>query len=214
MISFTIAYESSIKQTVAGWQDLKGHSMKTVTMSVRVPEEDADFIASLEVPGAATPSDKLRAIIAEARLRQEGSGDFRRALALSEQLMRPARQRLRDAEHRLRVHSDLVAAVEDWLPEALATAMTGPLHSGAPDDEDKTELLELERELADRVFALLEAVLRLGVTRQCRCYDPAAIAHRLQPIMELARVIERMRDDEEQRQDAKPPRRQEGTASR
>ncbi|MFA9480376.1 hypothetical protein ACERK3_19060 [Phycisphaerales bacterium AB-hyl4] len=173
--------------------------MKSVTMSVRVPEDDAAFIAGLDVPGAVTPSDKLRAIIAEARLRQEGSGDFRRALALSEQLLRPARQRLRDVEHRLQVHSDLVAAVEDWLPEALATAMTGPIHHDATgaDDDDSQSLLDLEREFADRVFGLLEAVLRLGVTRQCRCYDPKTIARRLEPIMELARVIETMRDSDE-----------------
>ncbi|MEX0886492.1 MAG: hypothetical protein WD009_08650 [Phycisphaeraceae bacterium] len=173
--------------------------MKTVAMSVRVPEDDAAFIAGLEVPGAVTPSDKLRAIIAEARLRQEGPGDFRRALALSEQLLRPARQHLRDAEYRLRVHSDLVAAVEDWLPEALATAMTGPLRHDAsgPDENDDPALLELERALADRVFGLIEAVLRLGVTPQCRCYDPQTIARRLQPVLELARVIETMRDEPE-----------------
>ena len=44
-----------------------GAAMTTVAMSVRVPQVDAEFIASLDLPGASTPSDKLRAIIAAAR---------------------------------------------------------------------------------------------------------------------------------------------------
>lgn len=169
--------------------------MKTVTMSVRVPADDAAFIAGLEVPGAATPSDKLRAIITEARLRHENAENLADAVHRAEQLIAAGRQHVRDLEHHHRVHSELVGLISDWLPEAAALLMT--FTSGSPsrkpkqasDDDALNDLVELERRLADKLFALIESVLRLGVTRQCRCYDKQVVAERLGPSLEIAQLI-------------------------
>ena len=60
-------------------------STKTVPLSVRVPYEDAEFIAGLHVNGANTPSDKLRAIINQARRRHQGGQDFGSALMFFEE---------------------------------------------------------------------------------------------------------------------------------
>ncbi len=42
--------------------------MKKIQIGARVNEEDAEFLNLLEINGATTPNDKLRAIIEEARL--------------------------------------------------------------------------------------------------------------------------------------------------
>lgn len=169
--------------------------MKTVTMSVRVPADDAAFIASLEVPGAATPSDKLRAIITEARQRHEQAESLADAVGRAEQLIAAGRERVRDLEHHHRVHSELVTFISDWLPEAAALLMTfasGSSSRRAKQPSDQSErhaLTELERRLADKLFALIETVLRLGVTRQCRCYDADVVAERLGPSLEIAQLM-------------------------
>jgi len=50
--------------------------MKKIQIGARISPEDADFLNLLEINGAKTPSDKLRAIIEEARLRREYSHEF------------------------------------------------------------------------------------------------------------------------------------------
>ncbi len=162
--------------------------MKSITMSVRVSAEDAQFIAELEVPGATTPSEKLRAIIAEARERHRGDLDYNRAVLAIQQMLGPARGRVRAAEHERQVHSDLVATVFDWLPEALASAITPPKSGG--DSATAVDLLGFESVLAEQVFRLVDSILRMGVTARCRCYEPQAVASRIGPVVEVARLID------------------------
>lgn len=176
--------------------------MKTVTMSVRVSAEDAAFIAGLEMSGASTPSDKLRAIIAEARQRHAGVADLAEAVRRGEELVASSRRRVRDLEHRHRVQSELVGLVSDWLPQATALLMTfgAGERSGAAKRagaDEREQLMELERRLADSLFTLIESVLRLGVTRTCRGYDPAVVSERLGPSLEIARLIEAAKESKE-----------------
>lgn len=160
----------------------------SVNMSVRLAQEDADFIAAVDVAGAKTPSEKLRAIIRQARTRYEGTDTFTGCLDFARDLLAPARHRIAAAEHDHQVHSELVAVVAEALPAMVATLMTGP-DVDADGTTEAGELANVEQALADRVFALAEALLRLGVTRQCRCYDKDVIRRRIDPILELAQVI-------------------------
>jgi hypothetical protein len=165
--------------------------MKSIAMSVRVSQDDAQFIAELDVPRASTPSDKLRSIIAEARDRHRGTRDYSRCLAVVQQMIHPSRQRVRETEYQKRVHSDLMAAVFDWLPETVAAVVTWP--PADRDQQDAANLPELENMLADRVFRLIDITLRMGVTSECRCYDSQAVADRLGPVLELTRLIDAAR---------------------
>ena len=49
-------------------------AVRSVPLSVRVAPEDADFISRVEIAGAETPSEKVRALLAEARRRQNRNG--------------------------------------------------------------------------------------------------------------------------------------------
>ena len=160
---------------------------KTVPLSVRISDDDADFLARLVVPGAITPSDKLRAIITETRRRQEGSSDYAGCLAMLQEMLAPTLRRVRELNNRENTQSELLSRLADWLPEAMAWFVTGAPPSKAKDDAPRLEALEAG--LADRVAALLEAFLRLGVTSQAPCYDKSAVARRLGPVLELAEII-------------------------
>jgi len=158
---------------------------RTLPISARIPAEDAEFLAELKIEGAVTPSDKLRAIITQARQRAQGQDDFPASLQWMREVITPALNRVRDAEHRHGLHSELVTAVCEWLPQACAVVLS---HRGAGAQE-KQQLINLERALADRAFQLFEALLRLGVTEQAPCYDKDVISARLGPVLALAQVI-------------------------
>jgi hypothetical protein len=161
-------------------------SSKTVPLSVRVPLEDAEFVAGLQVNGATTPSDKLRAIITQARQRELGGEDFDSYLSHSMKQVAPVGRKIRVAEHGSNTHSELLKVVCEKIPELFAYVAS---FSAQHEHPDLDQLKEFEAHAADRLFRLIEAVLRLGVTSRAPCYDEHAISRRIEPIQDLVRVI-------------------------
>ncbi len=160
---------------------------KNIPLSVRVPLEDAEFLAQLELEGASTPSDKVRALLADARRRHEGFRDYASCLAMANEMIVPTLNLLKNLEKRSAIHSEPVAKLAEWLPETLAFFLTAFPDDGEQNDLEQIEALE--RGATDRVFRLVQAVLRLGVTRKCQAYDPLVITRRLEPTLELVEVI-------------------------
>ena len=158
---------------------------KSVPISVRVSPDDAAFIAEMNVAGASTPSDKVRALLAEARKRHQGFSDYSSCLGMVQEMLAPTLQRLRAAEHRESVHSELVLELTQWMPEAMAFLLT----SLDGTDQDRGDLEAFEQGVAERMFRLIENVIRMNVTRECRGYDPSVVARRMGPVIELVGVI-------------------------
>lgn len=173
-------------------------SSKMVAISARISHDDAEFISGLQIEGAVTPSDKLRAIIADVRRRSSGTGDYRSAVAVVQQLLEPVSTQSRQLELEQRMHSELVARVIEWLPDVMGLILSSS--AALVDGEPNAELVNLERGLADRVFLLMESVLQMGVTRRCPCYDTAAILTRVEPILDLARVIDSTQAAQQEKQ--------------
>src|SRR5690606_603829 len=94
--------------------------MKTSQISTRVTQADADFLAGLTLEGATTPSDKVRALITEARRRREELGDYKGSLRQVRDLIGPATAAILEAENTSSAHSAVVLPLVDWLAEALA----------------------------------------------------------------------------------------------
>ena len=160
-----------------------------VPLSVRVSPADAAFIEQMDIEGAATPSEKVRALLAEARKRHEGFSDYSSCLGMVQEMLAPTHQRLRAAEHRERVHSELVLELTQWMPEALAYLLTS-LDEEVP---ERGELEAFEQGVAERLFRLIENVIRMNVTERCRGYDPDVVSKRIAPVIELVRVIQMKR---------------------
>ncbi len=160
---------------------------KTVPLSVRISEADSDFLNGLSIPGATTHSEKLRALIREARRRRSGGRSYAEVLATLQEMEAPAERRLRDAEARTRQHSELLAQAASWMPDTMAFLMGNLPEDDVEEAADRLRLLE--DGVADRVFVFIERVLRMAVTRTNPCYDKSAITRRMEPVVELCDVI-------------------------
>lgn len=161
-------------------------SGKAVALSVRIAQEHADFLAGLDIEGATTPSDKLRAIIAEAMDHHRGERDYAAALKYSQAAFASAQQALRQAGHGLGRQSQLLERVQQWLPEVVALVQS---RTHFNQEDSATALAEYERELAERIFTLIESVLQLGITDWSNCYAPEVLEERIAPILQLASVL-------------------------
>ncbi len=164
-----------------------------IQIGVRIPQEDAAFIAALNIENASTPSDKLRAIIAQARKREQGIQNYKETLVYIDELLLPVRNQVREFELQQKIHSELVTRTLDWLGEILSFCLISRTDLELSPDR---ELLEnFEQQLSARLFRILEAVLQMGVTKQSPCYNPDLVADNLQQILDIADVIIKNRPD-------------------
>ena len=160
---------------------------KTKQVGVRLTDEEAEFLASFKVANAATPSDKLRAIIDQARQRYLGTEDYAGSLALVHELLEPTVNIIKQSEHSQRMHSELVIRLMEWVPECMAFLIAS---NGRETTLDASQLEEIEAGIAQRVFVLMQSVLQLAVTRSSPLYDNAMLSEGVGPVLELARVVD------------------------
>ncbi|MGL1936051.1 MAG: hypothetical protein OCD01_13570 [Fibrobacterales bacterium] len=163
-------------------------SQKTISMSLRVSQEDADFLVSLNINGAKTPSDKLRAIISKARQQTQGTESFGSALEFIQSLTVDITNKIKDLEQARSMHSDLVNTYSDWLIDAMASFIN--LQSSKDIDDKDFDLNTIEESMNKRVMRLFESVMRMSITDSAPCYDPAIIKKSIGPTLELLKVIQ------------------------
>lgn len=163
---------------------------KSIPFSVRLAPEDADFIASLQMEGANTPSDKIRAIIREARVSRASGCDYASALRDAREELRPVTQGVKSCELARKQHSELVGAFLDWVAEAHAFTVSAPCGNGTEGRGKELDLEQLEEGIADRCFRLLELIARMGVTSKAPCYNKDIINRNFEPLEELIHIID------------------------
>ena len=168
---------------------------KMVNISARISHEDAEFISGLDIDGTKTPSDKLRAIIADARKRSRRFQDYSGCYQMIQEIMMPVVEAVRKAELENRIHSELISRIIEWLPDVLAYIVSTAPSSEKPKSTEP--LNNLEQGVADRVFIMIESVLQLGITQRCPCYDESAIARRISPVLDLSNVISNIHNKRE-----------------
>lgn len=164
--------------------------MKSIPISVRISQDEAETLARMRISNATTPSEKLRALITEAHHRQQGPADYVESITQVQQWLAPMFESVLVAESSLDQHSDIVALLREWLPDLLAQLRF--VGSGATAREaglTLEELRSLEKGIADRLFRLIERVLQLALISRCHCYDSELITKRMELIQELAAII-------------------------
>lgn len=160
--------------------------MKTTPLSVRVDDDDAEFLAQLQIDDARTPSEKLRALLHAEKRRQEGVGDPMQAADMFRDMLAPAKRRVRRLEGQANMRSDFLTKLYDRAPDMAGAAFAGP--------EEKTKnpaksLEKFENERLDDIFAFIIEMLELGLTSRNRCYDDAGIEKRMAPVLEILELI-------------------------
>lgn len=167
--------------------------MALIVANARVDEDDYLWLNGFDVDGARNMSEKIRWILKDARRRHQQPDDYEQAFKQAASLIEPTVRRVRALENAERIHSDLVIRVLEWLPDVLAQ-----VNSAIADNADAKALAEMEADLADRVFRLFEAIMQMGVTSRCPCYDSGAVANRLEPILDYAQIILNARNNKKE----------------
>lgn len=160
--------------------------MKSTSLSVRVSDDDAAFLARLEIADATTPSEKLRALLRAERDRTEGGRDPLRAADVSRDLLAGALRKIKILEAKLGIRSGLVRETYDRLPDIMGRAIVG-VADGTEDAESRAQ--NFEAELVDELFDLLHVTVELGMSPQRRVYDASALEGRLTALLNYVLVF-------------------------
>lgn len=160
---------------------------KQVTISARISAEDAEFISRLTIDDAKTPSDKLRAVIAQAKARSTRQRDYAGSLSDIQELIHPVVKQIRKTEVENQIHSELLSRLVEWIPDAAAFLISSIIETGEAKTNEK--MLQIEQGTADRLVRLMESILQLAVTGRCACYDPRIMDHKLDSVLELCQII-------------------------
>lgn len=168
-------------------QSLRGG--KTVSLSTRISQDDAEFLSGITIQGAKTPSEKLRVIISETRKRHEGMQDYRSSLTMYQDLLNRVVSETREMELEHQIHSELLTRLTEWLPDMMAflTATGAELQQ----THSVESLKYLEEGIADRSFRLIQSVLQMGITDTCPCYQTDAVAKRMSAVVSLVNIMQK-----------------------
>ncbi len=101
-----------------------------IPVSVRISQEDADFMANLNMEDANTPSEKIRELLKQARLAHTQMHDYGSVLNAMEQFFQSAKRDVLHAEKEYGMHSHILARVFELLPDLGAT-LAADLPEGA-----------------------------------------------------------------------------------
>ena len=155
-----------------------------IPISVRISQEDADFIAELKIEGANTPSEKIRELLTQARLAHSQTHDYSTALAAQEQFFQVARRDVLHAEKEWGIHSHIVARLFEQLPDFAAT-----LAADLPENAQAADLKRYECELMRRIVRLTDSILQLAVTGKGAAYDDTVL-QQLGNTLKLAKIVQ------------------------
>ena len=156
------------------------------TVSVRIPENDLAWLVELQLPDATSPSDKIRALIADSHRRIKGAHDFARCAALFREQVRPVLDVIEAYEYETHHHSELITQLAAQLPDLMASLVTA-----APPGHAIAEAAnELEARLAAKSMRMLLGLLRLAVTGNPPAYHRAVLDPYVREVKELANLIQ------------------------
>lgn len=155
---------------------------KTIPFSVRLSEEDAEFIANLKMDRVITPSDKIREIIREAKERLKNKKDFNYYLRSINELFHPIKESIRKQEFNTDNQSKLMKKIMDWLPEFCVVFLTSDIKS-------QLNLNKFEKNLIERVFELFKDIINLHLSTSAACYNPEHFDRQLLEIFHLVKVV-------------------------
>lgn len=155
-------------------------SSKTVPFSARISLEDASFISNLTYEGAVTPSDKLRALLAETRQRQQHSSDFAVNLQQLQHWLAPLKRQWQVKQQQSAQQVPVIVHLLEWLPQVLALLQS----QGADVATASVEKMQQhEQHLLQQLYYINSLLLPLQLQRNPAgepCYqDLVRLAHLL-----------------------------------
>jgi hypothetical protein len=152
-------------------------------VAVRFPVSDIAWLAGLQIKTAVTPSDKVRAIVAQARQQNELYNDPQACLAWAREILSPLVMSMQSEEALGHARYEMLTLLLEWLPPTLTALL-----ASVP-QVDRNALQQKEKILVGRCFQLMEAVIRLALASPTPCHDPDAIRDNVQRVFEQAGIL-------------------------
>lgn len=162
------------------------------TISIRLPDDDFQWLLSLQEQGARTPSEKLRALLAKTRQQESGLNNPELCSTWMRGLAQPFVESVAARERKTKSHSNIVSTVAEWTPQIMATLVS----TRVGDNQIDRDAVEVEAVLTQQCFQLLSALLRTAVTSSPPVYDKNVLDRHLPDIIELANIISSRRGKE------------------
>ena len=153
-----------------------------VPVSGRLPDDLYKWLATQQLEGAATNSDKLRVAVATLKRLHEGDTDYMGALDLLTDLGRGTRRAMTELESQTGQHSEVLAAFSEHLP-----VLTAMLNSAVL--KNSKDAARLEEQLVRRVLLLCEALLRQALLPREAAYDAQVVQRNSQRLIQLIEVL-------------------------
>ncbi|WP_261843090.1 hypothetical protein [Aliamphritea ceti] len=155
-------------------------SGKSHTVSVRLSQEDYDFLASSNWQNASTLSEKVRELIIQARLHDTISNTHVALHNSYTEYLQALLQQVQSLEQNENIHSEVLQTLLLTLPQ---------LTAALPQDTSlsATHLKNTETDLTELIFRCFSNLLRLAITEKGPSYDPdITVRHlrALQPTLE------------------------------
>jgi len=153
--------------------------MPKQVITVRLDESDVEFLAAMDLEGAVNLSEKLRALIRDARQHIEPERDPVTAFERARSQLVVAERYLKEAELSLEMRSELLARVLGAMPE-----IEGLIKSASavlPDLKDgprRSALERLERQVAERLLSLVDSIGQMTLAGFPGCYDGVWLTRR------------------------------------
>ncbi|MFA9949022.1 hypothetical protein [Dentiradicibacter hellwigii] len=165
------------------------------TLSIRLPDEDFQWLLSARPETGKTPSEKLRALVAGSRQQDVERADPEMCAESMKGLVQALVNSVAVWERRSMRHSELVGAVLETVPQLMAIlASSMPVSETA--EAGETMAKELEAALAQQCFRLLTRILRAAVTSAPEVYERESIERYLPGIVEIMEIIATRREKE------------------
>ncbi len=151
-------------------------------LSVRVSDEDAVFLANLEIGDAVTPSEKLRALLQGARRQQAGMHDAAEGGLILRDMAMPAWRAVRRIEAQAGRKSDLILKLYERVPDLMARLIAGP------GDDEPERLAVFEADLLEQICLLLKDFISLGLTSPVHVHSATNFDAEMKPVMDLVEL--------------------------
>jgi len=158
---------------------------KSVPLSVRLPQKDAEYIAGLTAGDAVTMSEKVRYLVGEARRLSEAGTSFEGVVKHTHEVLAPLGLALDALEKESGENSQLLRAFLQWLPGLLATLEAVDFKNEIP---IINQLGDMENKAARRTQEFLDQLARLAVSKEAPCLDKGVMRRTLEPLTELIKL--------------------------
>jgi hypothetical protein len=163
------------------------------TVSIRLPDEDFQWLLSTQEAAGKTPSEKLRALVLRVRQQESGLADPDTCSEWLRSLIQPTASAVATWERKRKEHSDIMSAALEIVPRIMSLLISARPGGG---EEGDGGWRGIEADLAQQCFRLLATLLRAAVTSVPVVYDRESIERYLPGIVEITEIITSQREKE------------------